>query len=371
MHSRWMLVVMVVLAACSRKQDDEDEPKAPEPVATVAPEPQRTAAADRDLRLLLAQATAAHACDKVNGQMTALADPGSKTMTGTLWVNECRAENHGFQVTLHVGGFGWQWADQRKNKAGATFQLQQYAAFRLDASITGKVDVAYHPGNHVLTLWYLPDHLPQVDVDPHGDIDVQEQGTWSSVVGALATLFGASPEEQAGNEMEKTGGNRTQAMLAKGFAVTIDACTGVATVDMGHPPPGQLIPRRKLMDTPRRGRIEPGGLLLLGPHAPGKRFALGVAIPGSGAAAIDLVCAKDAARMAAEFADTGRVGAPAHSLLTRVVTGKARLVLKASPCPLVVATRGLGVPADVIYTWERIPEDRGKPLVRCAEAKQP
>jgi hypothetical protein len=51
--------------------------------------------------------------------------------------------------------------------------------------------------------------------------------------------------------------------------------------------------------------------------------------------------------------------------LSRIISGRARLQLKSSDCPVTVATRGLGVPADVIYAWERIPEDAGRPLVAC------
>ena len=169
-----------------------------------------------------------------------------------------------------------------------------------------------------------------------------------AVVGALASAFLSSPEEMAGEELKKTGAQEMRTMLGKGFAVTVDACTGVATADLVRPAPGELIPRRRPTDTPRRGRLEPGGLLMVGPHAAGKRLNLTVEIHGSGAVAVDLLCQDEAERLARQFADTGSISAPDHPLLSRVITRRAQLRLKSPSCPVIVATRGLGVPADVI-----------------------
>jgi hypothetical protein len=366
---RWFLLVLVVMVGCKRDEAEPEEAAPPPPPA--AQEPKRTAAADRDLRVLLAELAAQHACAKVRGYMIALAPPGSKVATGSMVIDRCEGSQRGSHLRLQIGGLGWQWVQQRKEKAGADFALRQYAAFSFGAALEGAVDIAYHPGKKVVTLWFTPTQTPQVDVDPRGDLDVDEEGLWSSVVGGLASAFLSSPEEQAAGELEKKGGQEMRTMLAQGFAVTADLCTGVVTADLKRPPPGEMIPKRRPTDTPRRGRLEPGGLILVGPHAPGKRMSLTVEIDGSGVVAVDLLCQAEAERLARQFADTGSISAPDRPLLSRVITGRAQLRLKSARCPVVVATRGLGVPADVIYSWERIPADSGKPLLRCAEPAHP
>jgi hypothetical protein len=70
----------------------------------------RTAAADKDLRIMVAELAAAKACEMMRGQFRGLRGakrPG--VVTGVFWMKGCRIAQRGTDLTFHLSSDGRQW----------------------------------------------------------------------------------------------------------------------------------------------------------------------------------------------------------------------------------------------------------------------
>ena len=95
---------------------------------------------------MLAELASSKACEMIEGSYRGLRgseDP--KTTTGLLAMRDCKLVNDGMNVTFTLGGVGWQWADQTKEKAGATFQLREYIKFHVKATLQRKRKIRTNP----------------------------------------------------------------------------------------------------------------------------------------------------------------------------------------------------------------------------------
>src|SRR5688572_1547158 len=129
---RTLVLCGILLAACNR---DEPTPP-PSPAPAVAKPPIRGAAGDRDLRVMLADVASAKACAMIRDQFRGLRAPDRpQLVTGVLWIRACTIANDGLDVTFHLKGHGWQWAQQTKKKAGGSFEVKQYVRFAVDVAI--------------------------------------------------------------------------------------------------------------------------------------------------------------------------------------------------------------------------------------------
>jgi hypothetical protein len=365
MRTCWFVALaLATLAACNREVAPPPEP--PKAVA-----PLRGAAGDSDLRVMLSELASSKACAMIRGGFHGLRAPEHPdVVTGVLWIRECEITNIGPHVTFRIAGNGWSWVDETKSKGGGTFSVRQYVRFRIAATIRGEVDIAYDRDAHVVSLWFTPDGAPDLKFKTIGDIEVDSEGVWSSVVGALGTAFATSPEDVALGRATSRGTRDLRAQLAKGVAVTINLCTGLSRVHLGRPPRGEM-GAANVGETLRVPvELKPGGVIIIGPQRAGEGMTL-KATASRGAVKLSLVCAKDAERVATEFLQ-GRTASNVPALASVDVRTTARLEIEPTACPVVVVITPLeNAPARL--AWERptaeIARASGGPMIHC-EAKR-
>lgn len=275
-------------------------------------------------------------------------------------------ENNGTNVTFTLGGVGWQWADKSQKKGGGTFDVHEYVKFRVKATLRGSLDIAYARGDHVVSLWFTPAAAPEIAFEPIGDVDVDEKGLWSSVVGGISTLIGNSPDEIGEKQAKKEGTQQFAKELADGTTVAIDLCSGYQRFTLGRPPKGQLGAPEPGESHRRQIEIRPGGLMVFGPYlAP---HGMTVSLHAGGPLRAGLACEDDIA--AATDAFVAERAQPAIPTLAQTVVGSSG-TLKTGPqtCRVALVVKSQA-PSTVAFDWRRPPGESarstGGPAVRCA-----
>jgi hypothetical protein len=340
-----------------------------EPVASAKPV-ERGAVGDGDLRLMLSQLAAAKACQLIQGQFRPLrAVDRPDVVTGLIWIRDCQATSVGSKVTFVLSGNGWQWADQEQHKAGGTFAIRQYVKFGMKAELPGAVDLAYQPADHILSLWFTPAQLPQVSFEPTGGMQVDEKGAWSSVVGALGSVFAQSPAHLAKAQAKDQGGNQLQKQLSDGLSVTIDLCTGLSRFGLGREPKGAM----DKADAGESKRVpielQPGAVMVFGPQPVGPAgFSANVEAP-TGAVHVELACRDQAEALAAAYLE-GRPLPDIKTLAVKTIVGKGTLHVAKASCDVSLIAQPSD-PSAVTFDWQRPPAElaraTGGPLIACAE----
>jgi hypothetical protein len=366
------LAAMLALSAqaCGHTTPPDQKAAAAEPIASAKPV-ERGAVGDGDLRLMLSELAAAKACQMIQGQFRPLrAVDRPELVTGLIWIRDCRATNVGSKITFVLSGSGWQWADQEQHKSGGTFAIRQYVKFGMKATLPGAVDLAYQPADHILSLWFTPAQLPQVSFEPTGGIQVDQKGAWSSVVGALGSVFGQSPAHLANAQAQDQGGKQLQKRLSDGLSVTIDLCTGLSRFGLGREPKGAM----DKADAGESKRVpielQPGAVMVFGPQPVGPAgFSANVEAP-SGAVHVELACRDQAEALAAAYLE-GRPLPEIKTLAVKTIRGKGRLRIAQASCDVSLIAQ----PSDssaVTFDWQRPPEElaraTGGPLIACTEA---
>ncbi|HET9989709.1 MAG TPA: hypothetical protein VFQ65_14355 [Kofleriaceae bacterium] len=238
--------------------------------------------------------------------------------------------------------------------------------FSIATTIRGAIDIFYNRNVHVATLWFTPDRAAEVEFKTIGDLDVDSEGVWSSVVGTLGTAISSSPTDLAQIQATSEGTYNLSAKLSHGFAVTINLCTGLRRVTLGRPPKGEM-GAADVGETSRvPAEIHPGGLMIVGPQNAEDGMTLQADV-SQGAVRLTLVCAKQADLLATDFL-AGRIPPKVAVLGSIDVRTKARLRLKPTSCPVFVVASPLDN-APTRFVWERptseIARSTGGPLVHC------
>ena len=329
-----MLGCALALAACHR-----DRPRPPPPPPP-QPQPVRGAAADDDVRAMIAEIASSRACDMIRDRFVPLHNAlRPDVVSGTLWVRGCTIASHGAHLTLTISGQGWQWADRSANEAGGRFVVHQYVRFAARATVPGTLDIGYDRAAHVATIWFTPERAPDVKFEPIGEVAVDRDGLWSSLIGAVSAAVAESPEDKGKDETRAQGVGQFQQQLGRGLSVAIDLCTGYRRFQLGEPPKGKLgVPN---LGESRRvpAAIEPTGMLALGPWPAPLGMTLDVH-PRSGGVEIAAMCASDGNELAAAFlADQPLPQVP--TLGGGVVRKDMRVRVHAARCPVIVIARPL------------------------------
>jgi hypothetical protein len=367
-----LIALSMSIGACERSGQAEQKPPAAEPVPVAKPV-ERGAVGDADLRVLLAELASAKACELMRGQFRPLrATDRPDVVTGALWIRGCKITNVGAKVTFVLTGNGWQWADQEQHKAGATFAIKQYVKFGMTATIAGSLDVAYDRHNHVMSLWFTPAQAPDVAFAPVGGIDVDAKGAWSSVIGALGSIFAQSPEHLANKEAKDQGGHELQKQLSDGLSVTVNLCTGLSRFGLGREPKGA-------MDKPDAGEtknvlieLQPNALMVFGPQLVGDAgFTANVDSP-TGTVHVGLACRDQAEALAAAYAE-GQPLPRIKVLASKDIRGKGSLRVTKASCQVQLIAQLLDPKAPALtFGWQRPPAEiaksTGGPLIPCEPA---
>lgn len=363
---RSILATSVVLASCHR----DPEPPAPPPPPPKATAPLRGAAGDAELRVMLSELASAKACSMVQGQFRPLRAPDRRdTVTGILWIRECRITNAGTRVTFHLAGNGWQWAEQTKRQAGGTFVVRQYVKFGVDVELPGALDIAYDDRTHVVSLWFSPSADPVIKFEPVGDVDVDRKGLWSSVIGGVSSLFASSPEDRAERMAKQQGTHQFENELADGMAVTINLCTGLSRFNLGRPAKGAM----QDADAGETHRVpielQPGGVMVFGPQLAPDGMTIDVHAR-QGGVRVAMVCAASAEKVAETFVG-GALG-EVPTLATADVRTTAHLRVPPQRCPVAVIARSLETRDVATFDWQRplgeSARSTGGPLIHCPAA---
>ncbi|MEO8552314.1 MAG: hypothetical protein ABI678_20195, partial [Kofleriaceae bacterium] len=231
------LLCVVMIAACSSKKETPPDP----PPVQKPEEPLRDAVGDADMRALVYDWLAAQACHKAAHHFSGIKDPTRKgIVNGQIWIRDCKITNEGKQLVAEIAGSGWQWQHKVEKKAGGTFEVNQYVKFSVTAKLAGTVDLAYAPKNHVASLWFTPTAPAAVEFKPIGDIDVNRDDTWASIIGGVGSLVGESPEDSAESTADKKGTTAFKDQIAKGFAVGVDLCSNTTRVSLKRLPKGEM-----------------------------------------------------------------------------------------------------------------------------------
>ena len=314
---------------------------------------------------MLAEVASSKACEILEGQYLALRAPDRPAVrTGTLWVRQCRITNDGTHVTFELGGTGWQWANQTKHEAGATFVVREYVKFDVQATVHGELDLAYDRRDHVLSIWYSPTEAPEIHFTPIGKVSVDRDGAWASVVGGIGSLLGKSPDKQGTHVAAQQGSQQFEQTLATGLTVAVGMCTGYQRITLGRAPKGSLGPPEPGEAKSERVELEKGGLAVFGPQpAPD---GMTIDVDSDAPVRVGLACADQAATVADAFAHS-RARAPIHTLAQADVRGHAHLHAKPARCLVTVIAEPLA--PHVAMDWQRPPAERARALggsiVRC------
>jgi hypothetical protein len=230
----------------------------------------------------------------------------------------------------------------------------------------GTLDIAYDRASHVVSMWFTPKTTPRIDFTPIGDFWVDRKGVWSSVVGAIGSVFARSPEDLAEKDAKKQGTHQFVATLADGLAVTVDLCTGLTRFNLGRRAKGEMQPPDVGETKTVPVELQPGGLAMAGPQL-AKHGMTVHAEAIEGGAHLVLACAEDAEPVAQAFLEEHVV--PAKFVLGQIdVRGRTALHIDPVPCPVVaIATPLDGKPA--VLSWMRMPSEiareTGGPVLDC------
>ena len=363
MQLRSAVLSACLVAGCRR--DAEPPPPQPPPPKAIAP--LRGAVGDADLRVMLAEVASTKACAMIKGQFRPLRDPARRdTVTGILWIRDCQIVNHGTRVTFHLSGNGWQWADQTKKKAGATFVVRQYVKFGVDVELPGALDIAYDDGPHVVSLWFSPAGEPAIAFKPVGEVEVDRKGTWSAVLGGVSSLFASSPERQAKSQATDQGTHQFHNELADGMAVTINLCTGLTRFNLGRPAKGAMQAADAGESRKVPVELQPGGLMMFGPQLAPDGMTIEVDAR-QGAVRVAMACADKAAQLAEAYVEGNNGEVP--YLATADVRATAKLHVPAQRCPVVVIAKSLEPTQVVTFDWQRPQRETarstGGPVIHC------
>jgi hypothetical protein len=366
------------LACCALLACHRDRPEPPPRPPPAAKAPVRGAVGDQDLRVMLGDVASAKACEMIRGQFRGLRDaerPG--VVTGVLWIRECTITNDGTHVRFAIAGNGWQWAQQEKREAGGKFDVHQYVKFGVHATIDGTLDLAYDRGAHVVSFWFTPARTPEIAFEPIGGVSVDRKGLWSSVIGALSSVFADSPDTQGEHEAKKQGTQQFTDQLADGLSVAIDLCSGYQRFTLGRPPKGSLGPP-DVGETPRVPvELAPGALFVFGPELAPRGMTIDVDAP-AGPVDVALACSDEAEQLADAFVHGkpvalagSRGDAPEHRgvLAHGVVSGHGKLHAPPSSCKVAVVARAM-TPGKSTLVWRRPAGEQarstGGPVLHCA-----
>ena len=354
------IVLATLAVACGGREESAPPPPPPD-------KPIRGAAGDTDLRVMVAEIATAKACDQIRGSFRGLQAEGRKDVTtGVLWLRDCKITNAGTQVTFELGGQGWQWTAKRAEQVGAEFELRQYVRFAVRATIRGTLDIGYDRGRHIASVWFTPTAPPDVKFEPIGDIDVDEKGLWSSIVGGIATLATESPDEKGKEKADARGTQTFAHQLVRGLTVAVDLCTGYQRVSLGRAPKGELGPPDPGESTQRSVEIAPNGLLVFGPYeAP---HGMHITLQSNGPLRVGLACADDVYPAVDAFV-AERPQPRIATLAQRDVNGSGQLAIDDQRCKVALVVRSLA-PQQVRFEWKRpaseIAHSGGGPLIHCS-----
>ena len=350
------LASIALLGACDTRNATAADPPRAQPVAATRTTEVRASripkTADPHFRELLAAIADARACKQVKDTFHALrSSDDPNTVTGALWIRQCKIDSDGTHLSFHFAGDGWQRVDRKTKKLGATFTVHEYVRFHVTATLDGTLDIAYAPRQHVATIWFEPTKAPDVKFEPVGNVKVDWQGAWSQIIGGIATVIGKAPSKEAKKQVEQQGQQGFSSKLDDGMTITYNACTGSTRSQFGLLPPGKEAPL-DVGDTMHVGvELYKGGIQLFGPEYATRTLEIDASAT-KGPVHVAIACMKEANQIANAFV-AGQPLPQVKSVYEVDVTGHRDLRIARPSCPFaVIATSDAGT---VQLRWKKEP----------------
>ncbi|MEZ4339672.1 MAG: hypothetical protein R3B82_23865 [Sandaracinaceae bacterium] len=366
--SLWLWLALG-LAACGDASVGTVEP---------LPAPERTAAQDGALRALMIDVARHRACDLLRDRFVPLPEdrPGARrrVVEGRLWIDRCRVSREEDRMSLSLSGRGWQWVERSAaGPLGSSFTVRGTVRLEATLDVTSELDLRYEEDAHRVLVAMTPTTPPTATVHPIGTIPIAPDGGWSSIIGGLGGLLGASPEAQARPLLEEQAALVVRQQLARGATLALDLCTAQPDLTFGpigdgetvEPPPFEVEDGVLWLDN-QRVRLHPGGLDLSGPWSTADGDgAFEIEVESGGPVEAWVLCRPEAALLASSYLAGGNASPTAHASRQRV-TDRASLALRAADCaePHVLLTS-----TDDATVRYRVRRDgwRPEPLVDCNE----
>jgi len=200
---------------------------------------------------------------------------GNSVVSGTLWISDCNAKTSKLEadkLALSLQMQGWRWLNRSNSKLGATFDVNEIVRFTVDVAIDGEIDSEYSTVDKILYASYKPSKEVEIDFKVAGNVDVDKDSIWSSVVSGAATMVGQSPESIANQRFDKIGEQRFKQKLDDGVSMAYNMCSGERVVELRQVNTTQL--KQKLasnqQDAYKDVALPPTTLLLFGPYKDSK-----------------------------------------------------------------------------------------------------
>lgn len=322
----------------------------------------------------LTDVAAGRACERLEGQFRNLKSKGrddESAVTGSLWIQECRAsslEDDPHMMKLSINAAGWRWIYQKKEKFAADFVVSEYGRFEVTIDILGRLDTHYDPQEKVLALWFLPQGEPKLSFSQVGDIEVNEEGLWASVLGGIASVFMQSPEAMAAETFQQLGRKKLTQQLEQGFSIAVDFCSGQIYTQMAKLSRQELVSALEIkpVNQATLAQMHPEGLLIVGPFsATSEKLQVKISHTSGNQLRAQLVCQDSAKRIASAFMDDEAI--PEVRVLTDNTAGSLLTIDGAiGNCPIALVAQPAGQIENPFEFSYRVSEQRAlKPLADC------
>jgi hypothetical protein len=333
----------------------------------------------RNLEALLVDLAEYNICSSLGGQYIPLSSGGSGsgsgtiTNTGIIRIDTCSTGEVDHQhLRIELAGTGWQWISRKKEQLGATFTVNENVKFDVKISMVGAFDVAYDKADHIVDIWFVPTQPVVANLRVIGNVDVDTESLWSSIVGIAGTLGGETSGQRAEATINKQGNRMFQSKLSKGMTVIMDLCTGRYYFKLGSFPAGQLPEsagkgRKYLVNS--KGILHEGGMLMAGPFDTEKPIIARIDATEGGINA-SLVCEDNARKIEDAYVNGKELPKPEPLAEGIVQPGRpVTFKVKADPgCKAVLIMRPLeGQKGSSAFDYAAYHEgEKPKPLVDCA-----
>ena len=266
------------------------------------------------LQELLADLAVANICSRIKKHFRTLTGEGTSLVRGTepalgnLWIQDCATrENQPGQFDLIIEGAGWHWVDREATRLGATFYIDEYVRFEFRFVMSCQPEILYDLENHIAVVWFKPAKPPDITLTVVGATNVRRENFWTSLVGAAAAIFGASPEERVAEMIQQKFEKNFKSKLDRGITLLLDLCTGqydvlLGTYSAGAMPETPLPSQGLRYHANKRAVLRPGSLFLSGPFRKDKEMTAFLRVT-QGRVKASWMCDAQAVRLATAYMD--------------------------------------------------------------------
>jgi hypothetical protein len=364
---RWVLVsaaglavlLGIALVLCSPGMPEP--PPLPDPIDP----PARTAVQDQAVRRLMTTVGRSRLCERLQGTLMPLPgrdappgrDGGLAPAIGRFWIERCLAEERDSNISLHLQGRGWTWADEtRSGPMDMRFTVRGILRFMLQVDIEGSLDLGYSESTNVASVWLTPTRPPAARLNLQGEVPVQAESGLGGLFDILGQVLSSPVETRARPVIEQFGANEIARRLSSGLTTTVELCTGQLDVHQGALGDGETPLRPYTPDGTawldnQRAEVRGGSIDAAGPWDTGGRpLRVDIDVEQGGGVTALVLC-QDQARLVIEAFLAQRPAPFVTPLAQQVVTPGAAATVR---------TRDLSCPAALVVT----PSDQGREPTR-------